>query len=72
MCLDSKVILTERYKDIFPGDLLKTYEFAETRDATAILQATDPDAFQDLIDVLTNFYINLDMLYRPGGRLSCQ
>lgn len=62
--------LTETWKNSFPSDITSSFKFAETRDASAILQATDPDAFNDIITALRDFHLNPDTLFRPGGNRS--
>lgn len=62
--------LTESWREVFPGELQDTYLFAETRGAAAILAATEPEAFEDLVEVLTNFSFDADKIFRPGGNQS--
>lgn len=62
--------LTESWRENFPEDIQHRYLFAETRNAAAILAATAPEEFADLISVLEDFYLDVDRLVRPGGRKS--
>lgn len=62
--------LTRSWQDVFSEDLQGRYSFAETRNAAGILAATDPEALQDLIDVLEEFTLSVDLLVRAGGNKS--
>ena len=64
------MILTESYAEVFPAELLERYDFAETRNAAAIMKITQPEAFDDLIDVLRKFSLTVDLIVRPGGNKS--
>jgi hypothetical protein len=64
------MILTESWRTVFPQDVLDVYDFAETRNAAAILKATNPDAMANLVQVLGEFRLTLDMLMTPGGNKS--
>lgn len=64
------MLLTESWRDVFPIELLARYDFAETRNAAAILKALEPDAFSDLVEVLQMFSLSVDLLVRPGGNKS--
>jgi restriction endonuclease BglII len=64
------VRLTESYKDVIPQAILDRFEWAEVRNAAAVLKSTNPDEFQDLIEVLDAFQLEpLDILF-PGGQKS--
>lgn len=58
--------LTESWRKAFPPDILTRYEFAETRNAAMLLQAVEPGAFQDLVDVLSDYWLYFDALTTPG------
>jgi hypothetical protein len=62
------VDLTESYRRVLPANLRARYEFAETRNAAAILQATNQAAFDQLIDVLDGFELRTTDLTTPGGQ----
>lgn len=62
--------LTKSWRDAFPQEIQDRYLFAETRSAAAILAATSPDEFADVVAVLEAFYLDVDRLVRPGGRKS--
>lgn len=62
--------LTESWKEIFPESVKSKYEIAETRNAAAVMKATTPDAFADMVRVLANFRLTLDKLTTPGGSKS--
>lgn len=62
--------MTTSWEQAFPHELRRIFKFAETRDAAAILKATEPEAFDDIVSVLNDFFIDVDFLYRPGGNRS--
>lgn len=62
--------LTESWRDVFPASVVKRYQFCETRNAAAVLKATSPDAFQDVVDLLNGFELTVDKLTTPGGNKS--
>ena len=43
------VAMTTSYDDVFPATVHARYDFAETRNAARILQATNPEQFEDLV-----------------------
>lgn len=57
---------TDSYLRIFPPGLLKTYVFAEVRNASAALAGTNPVELADIIDVLQAFRLTVNMLTDPG------
>lgn len=61
------MILTESWRAIFPARIIDRYDFAETRNAAAILKATNLQALTDITKVLSEFRLTLDMLTTPGG-----
>lgn len=62
--------LTQSWREVFPEEVQQRYLFAEIRSAAAILAATSPDEFADLVAVLETFYLDVDRLVRPGGSKS--
>lgn len=62
--------LTESFKQVLPSKVLERYEFAETRNATKILQATNPEAFGQVVEVLDAFQLTAQDLTTPGGQES--
>ena len=46
------VAMTTSYDDVFPATVHARYDFAETRNAARILQATNPEQFEDLVAVM--------------------
>lgn len=62
--------LTESWRDVFPAAVVDRYQFCETRNAAAVLKATSPDAFQDVVDLLAGFVLTVDKLTTPGGNKS--
>ncbi|RAN78004.1 hypothetical protein B5P43_18405 [Bacillus sp. SRB_336] len=59
--------LTHSYKTIFSPDVLEKYTFLETRNAAAVFKASNPDHFDDLIKVLSDFHLYDADLLIPGG-----
>lgn len=62
--------LTSSYADVFPPGVLARYEFLETRNAAAILAATNPEALAQLVQVLRGFALRTSDLLNPGGNES--
>ena len=62
--------LTSSYQNVAPATLLERYEWREVRNAAAIVSATNPDEWQDLLDVLTDFRFVVDELVMAGGNKS--
>lgn len=62
--------LTDSFLRCIPDDVRERYEFAETRNAAAILAATNPAAFEQLIAVLRGFQLRTKDLLTPGGQES--
>lgn len=62
--------LTHSFQQCIPADLLARYEFAETRNAAAIFLATNPGAFNQMVDVLRAFELRTTDLITPGGQES--
>lgn len=59
--------LTESWKRVIPQQVQDRYVIAETRNAAAILQATNPVEFGDICLVLTGFDLTLPMMLTKGG-----
>ena len=62
--------LTESFNDVFPEDVRSRYFLRETRNATTILRATNPELFDELTTVLNKFEVISDDLLRAGGQES--
>lgn len=62
--------LTESWREVLPDEVIDRYVVAETRNAAAVMKATTPDAFEDMVQVLTNFRLTLDKITTPGGSKS--
>lgn len=62
--------LTESWRDVLPASVQDRYDIAETRNAAAVMKATTPEAFADLVAVLEGFELTLDKLATPGGSKS--
>lgn len=66
----SLVDLTESYLKAVPERVRSRYEFFETRNAAALLRATNHAAFVDLMVVLDEFELLTSDLLTPGGQES--
>ena len=67
--LSSPVVqLTESYKDVFPANALKRYEFREVRKAAAVLASANPTEFTEIVQVLSGFSLSAADFLTPGGR----
>ena len=64
------VAMTESYRAALPQVVLDRYDFAETRNAARILQATNPDQFTDLVAVLEGFALDPVVDLPAGGNES--
>ena len=62
--------LTTSFEAAVPADVSARYEFFETRNAGAILRATNPTAFAEVIEILRDFELLRDDLLLPGGEES--
>lgn len=62
--------LTESWREVFPADIVDRFLFSETRNAAVILKSTQPEAFADIVEVLSAFKLTLDTLTTPGGSKS--
>lgn len=61
------MIETRTYLDVLPKSLLDKYSFLETGSASKIASAVDPDAFEDIQDVLERFTLTSQLLLTKGG-----
>lgn len=63
--------LTESYKTVIASKVLERYEWAETRNAAAVLVASNPEQFVQFIEVLEEFTLDLDRdIIAAGGNES--
>lgn len=60
--------LTTSYERVMPEEILGRYELRETRQAAAILQATNPDLFDEIVAALGEFEIIRNDLLTAGGQ----
>lgn len=59
--------LTESFARVLSADVLARYEWLETRSATAVLSASNPTEYGDLVDVLRAFNLYDSDILIPGG-----
>lgn len=59
--------LTYSYRRLFPEDILDKYKWLETRNAAAVFQASNPEEFDQLVQVLTDFQVYDSDILVPGG-----
>jgi Restriction endonuclease BglII len=64
------VDLTTSYESAIPAAIRDPYDFAEVRNAAAILNATNPEAFEEVVGVLRDFRLEARDITEPGGRKS--
>ena len=62
--------LTRSWERVLPQDVVRRFDFYETRQAGAILRAVDGEQFDEVVDVLRRFEIRRADLVRPGGQES--
>lgn len=62
--------LTESWREVFPQNIIDRFNIAETRNAAVILKSTQPEAFADIVEVLSSFKLTLEKLARAGGSKS--
>ncbi|MGH2739240.1 MAG: BglII/BstYI family type II restriction endonuclease [Actinomycetota bacterium] len=65
-----RVDLSESYKTVIPRAILTRYEIRETRNAAAILQATNPHEFKEVLGVLGEFKLSRADIIEPGKNKS--
>lgn len=59
--------LTHSFERVVPVDVLARYDFRETRNAAAVLAASNPVAFGEILDVLREFRLIATDITDPGG-----
>lgn len=59
--------LTESWRTVIPTSILDRYDFIETRNAAAILAATNPAEFAELCVVLEDFQLRTQDILAAGG-----
>jgi len=64
---DRRVELTESWKRVIPEELHDRYRFVETRNAATNFAAAHPLEFDEMVQVLAAFRIDVDRIVRPGG-----
>lgn len=62
--------LTTSYNDVLPVSVLDRYEIREVRNAATILNATNPDPFAEIVQVLDGFEITKQDWLTAGGQES--
>ncbi len=62
--------LTRSYEAVIPADVRARYDWAEVRNAAAVLSVTNPDAFAEIVEVLRDFRIQRADIVEPGGNRS--
>jgi hypothetical protein len=60
--------LTTSYERVLPPEVTERYVIKETRQASAILQATNPDLFREMVDALNEFEVVRADLLTAGGQ----
>ena len=60
--------LTTSYEKVMPKQVLDRYEFIETRNAAAVLAATNETRFDELVAVLNYFQLLTHDLVGAGRR----
>lgn len=62
--------LTRSFEAVVPAHIRQRYEFIEVRNAAAVMQASNPDEFCELLGVLEDFNLYTSDLLTPGGQES--
>lgn len=62
--------LTTSYERTIPAEVRARYELRETRNASAVLAATNPTEFQEVIETIADFRLTTADLVDPGGNES--
>lgn len=62
--------LTTSYERVMPQEVLDRYQIRETRNAAAILRATDQHLFEELVEILDRFDLETNDLLLAGGQES--
>ena len=60
----------ENWKELIPGRIAEKYEFHNFNSALEILTQSYPEEFQDLVDTLEQFEIDLEDILEKGGNES--
>ncbi|BAN03349.1 BglII/BstYI family type II restriction endonuclease [Ilumatobacter coccineus] len=58
---------THSYREVFPADVLDRYDWLETRNASAIVEATNAEQFGDLVAALRAFAVDPALDIFPTG-----
>lgn len=66
----ARVDLTESYLDAIPVAVRQRYSLVETRNASNILAATNPEEFKEVVGVLRQFLLSEEDIVNPGGNKS--
>lgn len=61
---------TTSYRLVLPADVRARYDFLETRNAAAVLHASNPQEFAEIVEVLAGFELLATDLTEPGGNKS--
>lgn len=59
--------LTKSYERVLPRELLHRFEIRETRDAAAVIQNTNPEEFDEIVGILSEFRLTEEDILTPGG-----
>lgn len=59
--------LTNSYARVLPADVQELYDIVEVRDAAAVIAGTNPQEWQDIIDVLRGFRLRTSDILVAGG-----
>lgn len=59
--------LTKSYEEVIPSAVLDRYHWRETRNAAVILKATNSEQFDELIDALGSFAVDVDRDIKQAG-----
>lgn len=62
--------LTNSYERAVPEDIFIRYSWAEVRNAAAVLAASNPELFAEILEVLDGFYVETRDITVPGGNRS--
>jgi hypothetical protein len=62
--------LTDSYERVLPATILKRFDLREVRNAAALLMATNPTEFDEIVGVLSGFVLSDDDVLGAGGNKS--
>lgn len=62
--------LTESYLNLIPAETRSHFDFREVRNGAAIIAATNPDQWQELVAVLAGFTLKKSDILESGGNKS--